>query len=94
MPMEDTLVLGLIAVNIILTLVLMALYYKSHRVVKSKMTLGMLVFAAAFLVENILSFFFYSAMLAQGITFLTTFNLAVKFFEMIALLILLYITWK
>ena len=92
--MFDTFVLGLMGLNVVLTLVLMFIYYKNHRVIKSKMTLGMLFFATAFLVENLLSFYFYNTLLLQGITFLTTFNLVIKSFEMVGLLILLYVTWK
>ena len=94
MPIWDDVVLGLMALNIILTAMLILVYYKNHKLIKSKMTLGMLFFAAAFLVENALSLFFYNSLLMQGILFLTTFNLIVKFFEMIGLLILLYVTWK
>ena len=94
MPIWDDLVLGLISINIILTALLILVYYKNHKLIKSKMTLGMLFFAAAFLVENILSLYFYSSLLMQGIFGLTTFNLVIKFFEMIGLLVLLYVTWK
>ena len=92
--MEDTLVLGLIGVNIILTIVLILVYYKNHKLIRSKMTLGMLFFAAVFLLENIMSLFFYNSLILQGITFLTTFILVIKLLEMIGLLVLLYITWK
>jgi hypothetical protein len=94
MAIWDDVALGLMALNIILTAMLILVYYKNHKLIKSKMTLGMLFFAAAFLVENTLSLFFYNSLLMQGILFLTTFNLVVKFFEMIGLLILLYVTWK
>ena len=94
MPLEDTLVLGLIGINIILTIVLILVYYKNHKLIRSKMTLGMLFFAAVFLLENIMSFFFYNSLILQGITFLTTFILVIKLLEMIGLLVLLYITLK
>ena len=92
--MFDTMVLCLMGINIILTIVLLAIYLKNHRLVKSKMTMGMLFFAVAFLVENVLSLYFYYSILMVGILSITTFNLAVKFFEMIGLLILLYVTWE
>lgn len=94
MPVWDNVVLGLMVVNIILTVLLIFVYYRNHKLIRSKMTLGMLFFAAAFLVENILSLFFYNSLLTQGIFGLTTFHMAVKFFEMIGLLVLLYVTWK
>jgi len=91
--MFDTIVLGIMGVNVLLTIVLIGIYMRNIKVIKSKMTLGMLFFAAAFLVENALSFYFYNSLLMQGIDFVTTFNLVVKFFEMIGLLVLLYVTW-
>ena len=92
--MFDNVVLGLIGVNILLTAILIAIYGRNLKLVKSKMTFGMIFFAAAFLVENVLSLYFYNTMLLQGINFVTTFNLVVKFFEMIGLLGLLYVTWE
>jgi hypothetical protein len=92
--MFDTIVLGLIGINIVLTLLLIYIYFKNHKIVNSKMTLGMLFFAVAFLIENALSFYFYNSLLMQGFNSVTTFNLVVKFFEMIGLLVLLYVTWK
>jgi hypothetical protein len=94
MPFADTVVLVLTFINIILTAILVGVFYKNHRLVRSKMTLGMLFFAAAFLLENILNFYFYDSLLAAGIVGLTLFHLAVAFIEMAGLLVLLYITWK
>jgi hypothetical protein len=92
--MFDEIVLGLNGINVLLTLVLIYIYFRNHRLVKSKMTLGMLFFAVMFLIENALSLYFYNSLLLQGITSITTFHLVVKFFEMIGLLVLLYITWE
>ena len=92
--MFDNVVLGLIGVNILLTAILIAIYGRNLKLIKSKMTIGMIFFAAAFLVENVLSLYFYNSMLLQGIVFVTTFNLVVKFFEMVGLLVLLYVTWE
>ena len=92
--MFDQIVLGIIGINVVLTLLLIYIYFRNHKLVKSKMTLGMLFFAVAFLIENALSLYFYNSLLMQGITYITTFNLVVKFFEMIGLLILLYVTWE
>ena len=89
----DELVLIVMAINIVLTAVLMVIYFRNHKLIKSKMTLGMLFFAAAFLVENAISFYFYESLLMAGIVYMTTFNLVIKFFEMAGLLILTYVTW-
>ncbi len=92
--MFDQIVLGLSGINVLLTLVLIYIYFRNHKLVKSKMTMGMLFFAVMFLIENALSLYFYNALLLEGITSITTFHLVVKFFEMIGLLGLLYVTWE
>ena len=92
--MFDQIVLGINGINVLLTLVLIYIYFRNHKLVKSKMTLGMLFFAVMFLIENALSLYFYNSLLMQGITSITTFHLVVKFFEMIGLLVLLYVTWE
>ena len=94
MPIEDSITLGIIFVNIILTLVLLVIYSRNYRAIGSKMVLGLLFFAAAFLIENILNFFFYNSLLTQGIYGFTTFITAVSVLELIGLLILVYVTWK
>jgi hypothetical protein len=92
--MFDQIVLGLNGINILLTLILIAIYAMNFRTVRSKMTFGMLLFAVMFLIENALSLYFYNSLLMQGITSITTFHLVVKFLEMLGLLTLLYVTWK
>ncbi|MCD6496207.1 MAG: hypothetical protein J7K54_02975 [Candidatus Aenigmarchaeota archaeon] len=92
--MFDEIVLGLSGFNIVMVIALIAVYANNFRLVRSKMTFGMLIFASMFLLENIFSLYFYSSLLAQGITSITTFNLVVKFLEMLGLLTLLYVTWK
>jgi hypothetical protein len=94
MPIEDTVTLGIIGVNIILTMILFVIYSRNYRAIGSKMVLGLLFFAAAFLVENILNFIFYNSLLNQGIYGVTTFITAVSVLELIGLLVLLYVTWK
>jgi len=92
--MFDMIVLGLMGTNVALTLALIWVYFRNHKLVKSKMTLGMLFFALAFLIENALSFYFYESLLLQEFSSVTTFNLVVKSFETMGLLILLYVTWE
>jgi len=94
MPIADNITLGLIAINIILTIALVVIYMRSYRAISSKVTLGLLVFAGAFLLENLIDFYFYNSILQQSIFGLTTFHLAVNFIEMIALLVLAWVTWK
>ena len=85
--MQDVVTLVIIVLNIILTLALFGIYYKNHRLVKSKLTLGLLFFALMFLLENIADLALYNV----GFT---TLQFAVNLLEMIGLFILLYVTWK
>ena len=90
----DILTLGLIVVNMILALILLVVYARNYKTISSKFTLGLIFFAGAFLLENIFNFFFYSSLLASGITFITTFQLVINVLELVGLLILAWITWK
>jgi hypothetical protein len=94
MAIQDVATLSIIGLNVILTLILLSIYYKNHRFVRSKMTLGLLFFALAFLVENIVDFYFYNSMVIQSILGFTTIHLLVNTLEMIGIIILLYVTWK
>jgi len=94
MQLEDIATLGLIGINVILTIVLVIIYFKNYRTISSKITLGLVLFAIAFLVQSILNFFFYNILLQQGIFGLTTFYLSAGLFQMVALLILVWVTWK
>jgi hypothetical protein len=92
--LQDDVTLGLIVLNIILTVLLLAIYYKNYRAVKSKLALGLMFFIFAFLLENLLDFFFYNSLVMQSVFGFTTSYFVVNALEMIGLLILLYITWK
>ncbi len=94
MPLEDLITLGTIAVNILLTLVLIGVYFKNYRTISSKMTLGLLLFAIAFLAENVLDLFFYNIILQQGIFGMTTIITSVNLLQLAALAVLLWVTWK
>jgi len=94
MPFEDNINFALIGANVLLTLVLAVVYARNYKAIKSKFTGGLLVFALLFLFENLLDFYFYNSILEQSIYGLTTFNIGVNLIEMIALLVLAWITWK
>jgi hypothetical protein len=93
LELQDMITLVIIGANIILAAVILFIYYKSYRVARSKLTIGLMFFALAFLVESILSFYFYDALLAMSLIGFTTIHFFVNLFEMIGLIILLYVTW-
>ncbi|MBI4021278.1 MAG: hypothetical protein HY369_03475 [Candidatus Aenigmarchaeota archaeon] len=90
----DDIILLIIGVDILLALILFATHLRNYRAIPSRITLGFLVFAGAFLLEGIFNLYFYNSILQQAITGLTTFHLAVNLIEMVALLVLAWITWK
>jgi len=94
MPSIDTIILGLIGINILLSGILTAIYARSFKKINSKITLGFLVFAAVFLLQNLMSLYFYNSLLEQAIFGVTTFHLTVNILELIALLTLTWITYK
>ena len=94
LPVWDMGVLGIAFVNIILTVILVYVFYKNHVLIKSKITAGMLFFAGAFLLENIMNFFFYESIISSGVLGITTFQLGVNIIEMAGLIVLLYVTWR
>ena len=93
MQVQDIATLGIMFANIILAGILVYIYYTTNRKVKSKITIGLLLFALMFFFENMFDIYFYNSLLAIELIGITTFHLAVNFLEMIGLLVLLYITW-
>ncbi|MBI4020557.1 MAG: hypothetical protein HY367_04450 [Candidatus Aenigmarchaeota archaeon] len=93
-PLEDLVTLGMIAVNIVLTLILVFIYMKNYKAVSSKLTLGLVSFAAMFLVENLVDFYFFNSLLAKEFYGFTSVTFFVNFIEMIGLLLLLYVASK
>jgi hypothetical protein len=91
---QDGTVLVLAGVNIILTLVLIFVYYRNHRLIKSRITFGMLFFAGTFLVHNIMNMYFYRMAIIAAVLETTTFHMVVNFIEMIGIIMLLYVTWE
>lgn len=94
LEIQDIATLGIMVINIVLAAALLFIYFKSYRVVKSKMTLGLMFFAFAFLLQTLVHLYFYETLISQAIIGFTTIHFAVNVLEMIGLLILLYVTWK
>ena len=87
--------LGISFVNVIILLLLLAVYSKNLRHIRSKYNIGLLVFSLLFLVENIitihLGIFTWPVILdAIVMSHIVIINLV----ELIGLSVLLYITWE
>ena len=89
----DMIVFGVMSLNVVLTAVLVLIYMKNFKKIGSKFTIGLSIFALAFLIQNIASIYFYKAVLI-GYNGLTTFQMAVSGLQLVGLALLLYVTWK
>jgi len=84
--------IGLIAINIASLLYLNFIYIKNLKSIHSKFTIGLLIFALVFLIENLVAAYFYLTMMpyyANGIELPAFF---LRFLQTIAFLIFLWIT--
>jgi len=83
----------LTGISTLVLFALMTIYARSYRAMRSKYTLGLLLFVGLFVVQNIISLYFYFTMMdfyvAQVLLHVFLFNLL----EAIALIVLLLITW-
>ena len=85
---------GLAAVNATLLLSLLYVYAQNYRRIRSSFVLGLLLFAALLLLENLLALYFSVTMMG-----LYAENVAVQAFilrivETASLLVLTYVTWR
>ncbi len=90
----DEMVFVLIAANTVMAAMLLFVYLKNYREIKSNFTLGLAFFSLAFFAQNILNMHFYNALISKEITYYTTSHLTVNGLEFFGLLFLLYVTWK
>jgi hypothetical protein len=85
---------AIVIANIILLLLLFNIYLKSYKQIKSKFTIGLVLFVLLLLLQNVLSIsflLFIEGFRGPGFGFLQFF---LNITEFIALFILLIITWE
>jgi hypothetical protein len=94
MHLLDYISVAVSAVNVIIVLLLLCVYTKNYRNIKSKYTFGLIIFSLLFLVENLFSIYlgiFTWPLYANDINF---FMVEIDTVELFGLSVLLYITWK
>ena len=94
LAIQDMVIFGVLGVNVVLAAILLAIYSRNYKKIGSKFTLGLIVFAAAFLIQNLASIYFYNTLLTEYTLGMTTLQLLVSVLEFFGLTILLYVTWK
>ena len=93
-PVIDLVVMGFNFLNVILAIVLIVIYAKTLRSIKSNFTWGLLLFALVLLLENISGLFWLGTLLRAGDYSLTMFQASVNVLEFIALAILVRLSLK
>ena len=73
---------------------LLYIYIKNLKNIKSKFTIGLLIFAALFLLQNLVSLYFYFTMIEYFVPQVEVHVFILTLLQTIAFLILLKITWE
>ena len=83
--------------TVLSTLILLGLlyvYYKNLKSIKSKFTIGLFIFAVLFLLQNLVSLYFYLTMMQYYSPQVEFHVIIFSLLQAIAFLILLIITWE
>jgi len=84
----------IVVANIVLLVVLLCIYLKNYRKIKSKFTIGLVLFASLLLLQNVLSVSFALFFEAFGGPEVGSSNFFLNITEFMALSVLLFITWE
>ena len=85
---------GLSVISTILLLMLLYVYYKSLRNIKSKFTMGLFIFAFLFLVQNLVSLYYYITMMDYYVPEVEKHVFIFTLLQTIGFAVLLKITWE
>ncbi len=81
-------------INLLLALALLALYAKIVAKTKSTFTFGLLLFAALFVIQNAVSFYFFTTMMPFFVPEVASYVMVLSILQTAALATLNWITWK
>jgi len=90
--MELTLLLN--ALSILSLIGLLYVYFKNLQKIKSKFTIGLVIFAMFFLAQNLLSLYFNITMMEQYAPMFELYECVFTILQTIAFAVLLIITWE
>ena len=93
-PVIDLVVMGFNFLNVILAIVLIVIYAKTLKSIKSNFTWGLLLFALVLLLENLSGLFWLGTLLRAGDYSLTAFQASVNVLEFVALAVLTRLSLK
>ncbi len=86
--------LGINAINVIILGLLLYVYTKNYRHIKSKYNMGLVVFSLLFIIENIISIHLGIFSWPYFETVIITHIVIINMIQLLGLATLLYITWK
>ncbi len=95
--MDSMLMKAITALAVVSTLLLLGLlyvYYRNLKAAKSKFTIGLFVFAALFLAQNMVSLYFYLTMMDYYVPQVEIHVFILTLLQTAALAVLLKITWE
>ena len=84
----------LTAISILALLGLVYVYYRNLKQIKSKFTIGLLIFALLFLMQNVISVYYYATMMDYYVDQVQPFVFVFSLLQTIAFVVLLKISWE
>jgi hypothetical protein len=81
-------------INALLSLSLMYVYLRNYLKMRMPFTLGLLIFASVFLIQNLVAIYFQFAMIMYYTAQVANIALILNLLETVALLSLCYVTYK
>lgn len=85
---------ALTGISALLLIALLFIYIKNLQKIKSNFTMGLFIFAALFLLQNIVSLYFYITMMDYYVADVAVHVFILTLLQTFAFLILLVITWE
>ena len=82
------------AINVLLVIGLLIVYWKNFRKVKSGFTFGLLLFGIVFLAQNAVCLYFTATMMPYYVEGVQSYVLTLTGMQTVAFAIMNYVTWK
>lgn len=83
----------LTGISVIILAVLLAVYFRNLRLMKSKLLWGLILFTGVFLIQNIVSLYYFVTMMAYYVSAVELHVFILSLLQAIAFGVLLKITW-
>ena len=84
----------IVGVNVLLSLIILYVYLSNYRRARNPFTLSLILFAALLLFDNLLDLIFFSQLPDAFAGFIGWHDSVINVVQLIALLVLLRMTWK